>query len=91
MSKEERFFIQKSFENHMYARFIARELKRSASSISREIKKIPVLTTFMSMIKRTKNQKLDITINVCLDLVLILNMKNLRKYLKKYMTKFLWR
>ncbi|MCR8966252.1 helix-turn-helix domain-containing protein [Mycoplasma zalophidermidis] len=39
MSKEERFFIQKSFENHMSMRFIARELKRSASSISREIKK----------------------------------------------------
>ncbi|WP_254616023.1 helix-turn-helix domain-containing protein [Mycoplasma sp. OR1901] len=39
ITKEERFFIQKSIENNYSLRSIARELNRNISSISREFKK----------------------------------------------------
>lgn len=39
LSLEERFFIQKSLENNLSLRAISRQLNRSASTISREIKR----------------------------------------------------
>ncbi len=90
ITKEERFFIQNSIQNNFSLRSIARSLKRNVSSISREIRKnCDYYGNYNFLIAEEKSWE-ENHINIFLDSMLILNLKNLVIILRKNMIKISW-